>query len=73
MKCNKNYLADDLSVWAIKDLILMMRFQSPQVYKLWLGWQPNSLWWEDSNESSMRIVPKSCALTLKRYRLSYFT
>ena len=32
MICNNNYLADILRVCEIKDLIWMMRFQSPLVY-----------------------------------------
>ena len=32
MICNKNYLADILRVCEIKDLIWVMRFQSPLVY-----------------------------------------
>ena len=33
MICNNNYLADILRVCEIKDLIWVMRFQSPLVYK----------------------------------------
>ena len=32
MICNKNYLADILRICEIKDLIWVMRFQSPLVY-----------------------------------------
>ena len=32
MICNNNYLADILRVCEIKDLICVMRFQSPLVY-----------------------------------------
>ena len=32
MVCNNNYLADILRVCEIKDLIWVMRFQSPKVY-----------------------------------------
>ena len=34
MICNNNYLADILRVCEIKDLIWVMRFQSPLVYSL---------------------------------------
>ena len=39
MICNNNYLADILRVCEIKDLIWVMRFQSPLVY---LGYALNA-------------------------------
>ena len=37
MICNNNYFADILRVCEIKDLIWVMRFQSPLVYVMYFG------------------------------------
>ena len=44
MKCNTNYLADILRVCEIKDLIWVMRFQSPLTYLLKADHVPGGNW-----------------------------
>ena len=60
MICNINYLADILRVCEIKDLIWVMRFQSPLVYNLFQVFKRTaSLFWLRNEKNIINMIKHS--------------